>query len=80
MNDGRTNSVSMMAMVGPISVVHMESRWSTRLHQVNQPMRLGPSAMARPLVRSMLPNQRRIRSSVDLKNRRRSGNSSKPVT
>jgi hypothetical protein len=41
-------------------------------------MRRGPSRIARPLLRSMLPYQRRIRLTVLATNRSGSGSSSKP--
>src|SRR5262249_26458652 len=48
----------MIAAVGPSSPVHIEMRWSSTHHQMNQPMRFGPSPTTRPELRIALPDQR----------------------
>ena len=46
------------AYLMPTSEVHIDSRWSSSTNQMNQPVRHGPSASARGLLRMVLPNQR----------------------
>jgi hypothetical protein len=60
-------AVSASAPEMPTSEVHIDSRWSRMQNQMNQPVRAGPSASARGLLRRVLPNQRYGSENVALK-------------
>ena len=55
----RPEAQALTASTGLTNMVHIDSLWSTRHHQMKNGMARGPSLMARDPFRSMLPDQRR---------------------